>query len=109
MKAEERRKELIRRLQGASEPLSASRLAAEFGVSRQVIVQDIALLQLHEVILAVVCNGTQFVELFVYSIGHYPAPVQQQRRLWDNLILYSFTYFCTAVKLGTNHLQHVIA
>ncbi len=45
MKAEERRKELIRRLQGASEPLSASKLAAEFGVSRQVIVQDVALIR----------------------------------------------------------------
>lgn len=45
MKAEERRKEVIRRLQGAGEPLSASRLASEFGVSRQIIVQDIALIR----------------------------------------------------------------
>ena len=45
MKAEERRKELIRRLQAAREPISASRLAAAFGVSRQVIVQDIAILR----------------------------------------------------------------
>ncbi len=45
MKAEERRKEMVRRLQVANGPLSASRLADVFGVSRQIIVQDIALLR----------------------------------------------------------------
>lgn len=45
MKAEERREEILRRLTVAQTPLSASFLAGEFGVSRQVIVQDVALLR----------------------------------------------------------------
>ena len=40
-----RRKELHRTLQIKSEPITGSELAARFGVSRQVIVQDIAVLR----------------------------------------------------------------
>ena len=42
MKCEERRKEIIKRLSEASVPVSASCLSEEFGVSRQIIVKDIA-------------------------------------------------------------------
>ena len=45
MNAENRRKEIISRLTDAEAPISASRLASEFGVSRQVIVQDIAIIR----------------------------------------------------------------
>ena len=43
--AEERRANIIHMLKNASAALSASRLAAKFGVSRQIIVGDIALLR----------------------------------------------------------------
>ena len=45
MNAETRRKEIITRLTGLTSPLSASKLAENLNVSRQVIVQDIALLR----------------------------------------------------------------
>ena len=45
MNAEERRTKITARLRGATEPIAASRLAAEFGVSRQIIVQDVAILR----------------------------------------------------------------
>ncbi len=45
MNGEMRRNEIISRLTGASKPISASVLAEALGVSRQVIVQDIALLR----------------------------------------------------------------
>lgn len=45
MKAIERRKHILSLLQETSQPLSANYLAKEFGVSRQVIVGDIALLR----------------------------------------------------------------
>lgn len=45
MKAEMRRKEILARLSEAVSPISASRLAEDLGVSRQVIVQDVALLR----------------------------------------------------------------
>ena len=45
MSGEERRKEIIKYLSGSGRPVSGTRLAEHFGVSRQVIVQDIALLR----------------------------------------------------------------
>ncbi|MFP3156245.1 transcription repressor NadR [Lachnospiraceae bacterium ZAX-1] len=45
MEGEERRKKLIDLLRSNSQPLSGSGIAKYFGVSRQVIVQDIALLR----------------------------------------------------------------
>ena len=47
MNAEERRKEILARLKDASGQISASALAKELGVSRQVIVGDVALLRAH--------------------------------------------------------------
>lgn len=45
MKANERRKEIAALLLSAEGPVSGSELAAKFGVSRQIIVQDISLLK----------------------------------------------------------------
>ena len=45
MNGDERRQAIIRELQGASRPISGSALARAAGVSRQVVVQDIALLR----------------------------------------------------------------
>ena len=45
MKGNERREKIIQELNKANAPVSAGNLAARFGVSRQVIVQDVALLR----------------------------------------------------------------
>ena len=45
MKAEERRAQILRLLQEHDEPLSGSALAKRLGVSRQIVVQDMALLR----------------------------------------------------------------
>lgn len=45
MKAIERRKEIVAVLLSANSPLSGSKLSEKFGVSRQIIVQDISLLK----------------------------------------------------------------
>lgn len=45
MNGETRRSEIIKKLLASNSPVSATALAKEFGVSRQVIVQDIALLR----------------------------------------------------------------
>lgn len=45
MKGEDRRNEIINRIRDSGKPLSGAVLAREFQVSRQVIVQDIALLR----------------------------------------------------------------
>ena len=51
MKAEQRRDAILSRLKSSAAPVSATALAREFGVSRQVVVGDIALLRAygHEV------------------------------------------------------------
>ena len=45
MKAEERREEILSRLKSSVAPSSATALARDFGVSRQVVVGDVALLR----------------------------------------------------------------
>ncbi|SHK33154.1 hypothetical protein SAMN05216582_102130 [Selenomonas ruminantium] len=45
MTTEERRAEVLRRLQGAVQPLTGTRLSREMGVSRQIIVGDISILR----------------------------------------------------------------
>ncbi len=45
MKAEQRRKELITKLMAAQKPLCGAALSRQLGVSRQIIVQDIAALR----------------------------------------------------------------
>lgn len=45
MNTSERRKEILRILQGTEIPVAARELAAKFGVSRQVIVQDMAVIR----------------------------------------------------------------
>ena len=53
MSGEERREQILNRLQAGRSPISGTELAREFEVSRQVIVQDIALLRaFHKNILA---------------------------------------------------------
>ena len=44
-KGTQRREKILEQLKAASGPISASQLASRFGVSRQVIVQDVALLR----------------------------------------------------------------
>lgn len=45
MNSAQRRKEILKRLTDAAEPVSASALAGELGVSRQIVVGDVALLR----------------------------------------------------------------
>lgn len=45
MKAEQRRREIVTTLMGASDPIPGGDLAVQTGVSRQVIVQDVAVLK----------------------------------------------------------------
>lgn len=45
MKAEQRREAILSRLKNSAAPVSAAALAKEFGVSRQVVVGDVALLR----------------------------------------------------------------
>lgn len=57
MKGETRRNEILKRLSAATTPVSAGTIAEEFGVSRQVIVQDIALLRANGAVITSLARG----------------------------------------------------
>ena len=57
MNAEERRIRIVKRLEGATAPISATRLAEEMGVSRQIIVQDVAILRAMGISVVAMARG----------------------------------------------------
>lgn len=65
MNGEERRRTLLQMLMAAREPMSGTALARELGVSRQIIVQDIALMRAerHDIVSTnkgYLCRATDF-------------------------------------------------
>ena len=75
MKAQERRQAILHIIQTRSEPITASVLAEEFNVSRQVIVGDIALLRAnhHEIIAS--NQGYFMAKSGLESTPHYQGKV----------------------------------
>lgn len=57
MNPETRRNQILSLLSQATAPVSASKLASEFGVSRQVIVQDVALLRANGISVSSLARG----------------------------------------------------
>lgn len=57
MSGEERRKQMLAMLQKAEQPVSGTALAKAFAVSRQVVVQDIALLRAQDQEIISTCRG----------------------------------------------------
>lgn len=57
MRGEERREKIIRILESSEEPVSGLALAGRLDVSRQVIVQDIALLRARDIDIYSTCRG----------------------------------------------------
>ena len=57
MTAEERRNKITQMLEGATKPISATRIAQEMGVSRQIIVQDVAILRAAGVSIVAMARG----------------------------------------------------
>lgn len=75
MKGEARRNAIVKRLSSADAPVSAAVLAAENGVSRQIIVQDVALLRAKGVEIVSLSRGyrlerTERVCQRVYKVIH---------------------------------------
>ena len=71
MKGPERRREIIRLLEGSAEPLKGAELASRFEVSRQVIVQDLALLRAEG--MPVVATPRGYLTL---ETGHEPSLIK---------------------------------
>ena len=86
MNGETRRKKIIARLTGASAPVSASRLAEELGVSRQVIVQDVALIRAAGHSIASLARGyvldTPSRAKRVFKVQHSDEDVERELNLF---------------------------
>lgn len=73
MSGEERREKIFNAIRESKEPISASSLASEYGVSRQVIVQDIALLK---------AGGSDIISTHRGYTIHYTAAYTTVVKVW---------------------------
>lgn len=100
MEGNKRRDHLIDILKNSSEPVSGTELAKQLGVSRQVIVQDIALLRASEVNILSTTKGYQ-----IYPLGPSKhrriIKVQHTTEQIENEL-------CTIVDNGANILDVVV-
>lgn len=83
MERSERHKRLVQLLSSAEEPVSGSELAESFSVSRQAVVQDIALLRKRGVPIAATPQGYVLhrgPELFrrVFAVRHEPGDIAEE-------------------------------
>ena len=85
MNGETRREKIIARLTDASVPISASKLAEELGVSRQVIVQDVALIRATGCQIASLARGyaleTMSQPQRVFKVQHTDEEVEAELNL----------------------------
>lgn len=117
MNGEARRIEILNRLSGAETPISASTLAEMFGVSRQVIVQDIALLRATGSVITSLARGyvlkkpTSFSRVF--KVNHSDDDVESELNLIvdaggtvEDIFVYHKVYGTVRATMGIkNRLQ----
>ena len=117
MNGETRRNEIMNRLSQATLPISASTLAEEFGVSRQVIVQDIALLRATGSSITSLARGyvleksTSFTRVF--KLNHSDDDVETELNLIvdmggtvEDIFVYHKVYGTVRAQMGIkNRLQ----
>ncbi len=85
MKVENRRQSILNTLAAASAPVSAGRLSAEFGVSRQIIVKDIAALRAQGYAIAAMARGYVLEQQLrckkVFKVIHTDEEVEKELNL----------------------------
>lgn len=85
MKGEIRRQEILKRLSTSTSPISASTLSEEFGVSRQIIVKDIATLRSNGYSIPALAKGYILEKKFliekVFKIFHSDEDVEKELNL----------------------------
>ena len=89
MKADDRRKELIRFLMSEQNPVPGVKIASRFGVSRQIIVQDISVLKAagYEIIpthYGYILRQTPFVER-IFKVCHSTEQTEEELSLITGL------------------------
>ncbi len=89
MKGAERRMMILETLRTAGDPVSGSSFAKQFGVSRQVIVQDIALLRAEGNDIVSTTNGYLLPELYkasrVFKVHHENEDIEKELNMMVDL------------------------
>lgn len=118
MSGEERRGEILTRLAKAEAPLSASRLAEALGVSRQVIVQDVALLRASGHAIASLARGyvleTPSQAKRVFKVRHSDEDVKRELDLMvdaggivEDVFVFHKCYGTIRAPMGIKSRYHV--
>ncbi|MEE0955031.1 MAG: transcription repressor NadR [Eubacterium sp.] len=85
MKGEERRKRILQVLRSVEKPVSAGAFAKDFHVSRQVIVQDIALIRANGVEILSTNRGYRLADgqenSRIFKVHHTPEETEEELRL----------------------------
>lgn len=102
MKAEERRKQILEYFRSQSGPVSASALASEFSVSRQIIVGDVALLRASGVDINATPRGYILTEKEKKGLIRRVACVHDRSRMEDELNI-CVDYGCEVLDVIVEH------
>lgn len=83
MHGDERRKEILKKINCSEKPISGTKLAEQFGVSRQVIVQDIALLRAaeYEIVSTTrgyLLNDTSSGAVRIFKVQHADSQIEDE-------------------------------
>ncbi len=111
MTGEIRRKEILNSLSKAVSPISATALAKELGVSRQIIVQDIALLRAAGFEITSLARGYKLSKKSaakrVFKVNHTDTDVEKELNLFVDMggtvadvFVYHRTYGTVKAKMG---------
>jgi len=118
MNAEERRTKIVARLKQATEPIAASRFAAEFGVSRQIIVQDIAILRASGLKISSMSRGYRLDSdkpcSRIFKVFHTDEAVGDELRtivdlggVVDDVFIFHKVYGTVRASMGIRNRRHV--
>lgn len=120
MSGEKRRDELLALLQKAREPMSGNTLAKTFDVSRQVVVQDIALLRAEKQEIISTCKGYLLKKSSrcqrIYKVHHSDEEMQEELNLYvdfggtvEDEFVYHKIYDVIRVEMGLKSRRDVTA
>ncbi len=118
MSGEERREKLLVTLRGATQPVSGTALAAQLGVSRQVVVQDIALLRARQQDIVSTYRGYLLRNAplcqRIFKVHHSDEEIEEELNLFvdfggrvEDVFIYHRIYDVVRVEMGLKSRRDV--
>ena len=119
MGGEERREKMLAILRGAKLPVSGAALAAQLGVSRQVVVQDIALLRAKQQDIVSTYRGYLIRDIplcqRIFKVQHSDEEIEEELNLFvdfggriEDVFIYHKIYNVVRVEMGLKSRRDVL-